>query len=85
VFRYSGNKTRLLKHLPSPPPGTRTIVEPFAGSLAYAMFYKPVRIVAAEVNPYVRGLWEWLRSSATVEMLSKIEEPGQPSLSATYF
>jgi hypothetical protein len=37
------------------------------------MFYKPVRIVAAEVNPYVRGLWEWLRSSATVEMLSKIE------------
>lgn len=72
-FRYSGNKTRLLKYLPSPPADTQVIVEPFAGSLAYAMSHQPVRIVAAEVNPYVRGLWEWLRTTATVEMLTKIE------------
>lgn len=73
IFRYSGNKTRLLKYLPPPPSSVKTIVEPFAGSMAYAMFHRPVRIVAAEVNPYVRGLWEWLRTTATVEMLNKIE------------
>jgi len=73
IFRYSGNKTRLLKYLPPPPSSVKTIVEPFAGSMAYAMFHRPVRIVAAEVNPCVRGLWEWLRTTATVEMLNKIE------------
>lgn len=72
VFRYSGSKRRLLKHLPSP--GFRsTIIEPFAGSLAYSFHYRPPSIIAAEANPLVRGLWEWLRVDATEQRLKDLE------------
>jgi site-specific DNA-adenine methylase len=74
MFRYSGSKKRLLKHLPGPHFGNTTIVEPFAGSLAYSMSYRPPRnLIAAEANPLVRGLLEWLRQEATEERLTELE------------
>lgn len=71
VFRYSGSKSRLLKFLPSPP--VTVVAEPFAGSLAYSMGWRPSRILAAEANPLVRDLWEWLRTEATVSRLQELE------------
>lgn len=73
LFRYSGSKHRLLGSLLGPPANVAVIVEPFAGSLAYAMAHRPARIVAAEANPLVRGLWEWLRTTATVAALDALE------------
>lgn len=73
LFRYSGSKRSILKHLPAPPQGTTHIIEPFAGSMAYAMHYKPLKVTGAEINEQVRGLWEWLRTSATEERLSELE------------
>ncbi len=73
VFRYSGSKRRILKYLPAPPFGTSLIVEPFAGSLAFSMKYRPTRILAAEANPLVRGLLEWLRHTATGEGLRRLQ------------
>lgn len=72
-MRYSGSKARLLKHLPLLLPSTSTIVEPFAGSLAFALAHQPASIVAAEANPLVRELWEYLRSEATDERLAFLE------------
>jgi len=73
LFRYSGSKTRLIGKLPAPPLGTRTIIEPFAGALAYAIHYRPSRIIAADANPLVRELWNWLRTTATVADLEALE------------
>ncbi len=44
-WRYSASKKRLIKYLPAPPLRTATIVEPFAGSAAYGMHYKPESLV----------------------------------------
>lgn len=64
-FRYSGSKKRLLKHLPGPPFGVTRIVEPFAGSAAYSLAYKPSRVFLAEATQGVRALWQWLITTAT--------------------
>lgn len=72
-WRYSGSKKRLIKYLPAPPLRTATIVEPFAGSAAYGMHYKPESLVLAEANTDVRELWEWLATTATEEELKELE------------
>ena len=79
MIRYSGSKKRLLKFLPPPPPQTSLVLEPFAGSLAYSMHYRPVAIQAGDANPLVRGLWDWLRGPATEERLTFLEEIGRAS------
>lgn len=73
-FRYSGSKKRFISKLPAPPKGTRRIVEPFAGSLAYSVHYKPKRAIGYEVNTDVAELWRWLREEATTERLLEFED-----------
>jgi site-specific DNA-adenine methylase len=73
VYRYSGSKQRLLKHLPAPPLGTSTVIEPFAGSLAFSVHYRASTIWAAEANPQVNRLLSWLREEATDADLAKVE------------
>lgn len=72
-WRYSGSKKRLLKYLPAPPLNTATIVEPFAGSAAYGLHYKPKSLILAEANTDVRELWEWLATTATEQDLKELE------------
>lgn len=74
-WRYSGSKKRLLKYLPAPPLGTATIVEPFAGSAAYGMHYKPIELVESKKNEPVspgssyhrQGPWQGWCSSGERE------------------
>jgi len=73
MFRYSGSKKRLIKYLPEPPFGTKRIVEPFAGSLAYSMHHRPKEIFAAEANHLVRGLWNWFVEEAEQERLIELD------------
>jgi len=73
LFRYSGSKARLIKHLPAPPVGTEAIVEPFAGSLAYGLNYRPDQLLACEANSDVRRLIEWLVNQATEADLAALE------------
>jgi len=73
MFRYSGSKKRMLKHLPAPPAGTLCIVEPFAGSAAYGLHHRPDSLVLAEANSDVRGLWTWLSTQASEEDLREVE------------
>ena len=62
----------MLKHLPPPPLGTTRIVEPFAGSLAYSLAYG-LPTTAADANPLMRELWNWLRTEATIDGLTELE------------
>lgn len=73
MFKYSGSKRRMIQHLPAPPPGTKTIVEPFAGSAAYGLHYRPERLVLAESNQTVRELWSWLIGEASDGDLQELQ------------
>lgn len=73
MFRYSGSKYRLRRHLRPPPANVTTIVESLAGSAKYGCHYKPERLILYEKNRDVRELWEWLIKHATVERLHEIE------------
>lgn len=73
MFRYSGSKKRLIKYLPMPPTGVSHIVEPFAGSLAYTLHYRPARATFAEANAIVRELLVWLATSANYEDLVNLD------------
>lgn len=73
MFRYSGSKKRLLKFLPPPPTGISQIVEPFAGSAAYGVHYRPSRLSLCEANTDVVSLWNWLISEATEEDVRSLQ------------
>lgn len=74
IFRYSGNKTRMIKYLPAPPEGTKIIIEPFSGSLAYSLHYRPELVFGAEASNELRELWRWLIKDATEEDVRAIEK-----------
>lgn len=78
LFPYSGNKTRMLAKLPPPPWGTHTIIEPFAGSAAYGLHYRPQRLVIAEASERVREMWLWLTAHATPQALRELERARPP-------
>lgn len=73
MFKYSGSKRRMQKYLPPLPKSCTTVVEPFAGALAYSEIHRPSTIVWSESAPLVRGLLNHLAREATQESLSYIE------------
>lgn len=62
LFRYCGNKERLVKYYKSPPLGTLRIVEPFAGSMCYAFSYPNYNKLGIEVNERIVNIYNWLKS-----------------------
>lgn len=60
LFRYSGNKGRLLEYLPSPPAGTKRIIEPFLGSGSYTLSYG-FEGLGVDADPNVISLWKFLQ------------------------
>ncbi len=68
-FGFYGGKWRdSLKHFP--PPASRTIVEPFAGSAGYSVRYANRRIVLAELDPEIASVWRFLIHTTPKEILS---------------
>jgi len=61
-FRYSGSKTRYVKEYRRPPNGTKYILEPYAGSMAYSLFYTQFYAVGIEKNRDLCEVWWWLQS-----------------------
>jgi site-specific DNA-adenine methylase len=64
----------MIKYLPHPEDAITTIVEPFAGSLAYSLHHNPANIITAESNVAVRGLLNWLHDDATVDRIMELHE-----------
>ena len=72
LFRYSGNKSRMTRHLRPPPPGTTRLVEPFLGSGGYMLSWMEGRTgLGCDFDPRVVSLWKWLQgtSEATLREL----------------
>jgi len=66
-FSYYGSKWRTAPKYP--PPLESTIVEPFAGSAAYALFYPHRQVVLNDLNPKVAALWRFLIRATKEEIL----------------
>lgn len=74
-FGFYGGKWRdALKHYPAPEYGT--IVEPFAGSAGYSVRHADRRVVLAEKDPILAGVWQYLiaASPSDIRHLPDIED-----------
>lgn len=58
-FSYFGSKYRLAKHYPAPLAGV-PVVEPFAGSAAYSVYYDAPEVILYDANPVICGIWDYL-------------------------
>lgn len=58
MFYYFGRKGRLARKYPKP--RFELVIEPFAGSAAYALFWKPERALLIERDERVVALWHRL-------------------------
>ena len=56
MFPYFGKKLRLAKFYPAP--AYSTVIEPFAGTMAYSLHYRPERAVGIERDERVFALWQ---------------------------
>jgi len=68
LFRYCGNKSKLLHLYRRVPEGTQRIVEPFLGSGAF-MLNSNVKGLGYEMNPYLVAMWRWLKEATTDDLM----------------
>lgn len=69
LFRYCGNKSKLL-HLYRPIPfGVRRIAEPFLGSGAF-MLNSGLPGIGYEMNPRLVAMWRWLKQASADDLRS---------------
>lgn len=57
-FSYYGSKHRIARRYPQPVTGH--IIEPFAGSAAYACCYPHLSVTLVEANPKVAWVWDFI-------------------------
>lgn len=71
LFKWFGAKWNASKHYP--PPAHGVILEPYAGSAAYALRHAGDRaVVLFDDDPNLIPLWEWLISDATEAAIREI-------------
>lgn len=58
MFPYFGRKVKLAQYYG--PPKYSTVIEPFAGSLGYSLFWRPAEVIAIEKDERVVALWRRL-------------------------
>lgn len=66
LFPYFGAKVRLAPKYPAP--RYRTIIEPFAGSAAYAQLHHEHTVVLYDVDPLVVGAWRFAIQASRKEV-----------------
>lgn len=68
LFRYSGNKSRLLKHYRTPPPGTKRVVETYLGSGAFLLAQTHPGL-GYDTNGDLVAMWHWLQKCTRQDLL----------------
>ena len=68
LFPYYGSKWRDAKRYPAPHNGY--VIEPFAGSAGYSLYYEPDRVLLLDVDPIIVGVWQYLIAVKASEILS---------------
>jgi hypothetical protein len=65
-FLFYGGKWRLAERLG--PPQRQHVVEPFAGSAGYSVFWEPKKVTLIERDPLVYGVWKYLQRVTPAEL-----------------
>lgn len=72
MFYYFGRKWKLAKEYPTP--RYPTIIEPFAGSMAFSLYHKPQKAIGIEADPNVWKMWNNI-TGLTAEEIFNYSEP----------
>jgi site-specific DNA-adenine methylase len=74
MFYYYGRKKQIARHYPEP--AYDTIVEPFAGAAAYALYGDRWQrdVLLVERDPRVAEIWQWLIETATPDSIRALSE-----------
>lgn len=67
LFPFYGSKWRDAKRYPAP---TGLVIEPFAGSAGYSVYYAPERVLLYDVDPIIVGVWQYLIRVTAAEILA---------------
>jgi hypothetical protein len=67
LFPFYGSKWRDAKRYPQP---SGPVIEPFAGSAGYSLFYEPADVTLLDVDPIIVGVWEYLIGASRREILA---------------
>ena len=67
LFRYSGNKSKLLSLYRSTPLGVKRIVEPYLGSGAFSL-NSSLPAVGYEINSELCAMWKWLKQASPKDL-----------------
>lgn len=65
-FPYFGSKYRIVKHYGAP--RYDTVIEPFAGSATYSVYWEPKRVLLLDRDPFIAATWQWLISATPAEV-----------------
>lgn len=68
MFYYYGRKKRIVKFYPEPE--NDIIIEPFAGSAAYAMEYYDRNVILYEINNKIYSVWKFLKEASPNDILN---------------
>lgn len=68
MFSYFGSKYKLAKRYGEP--HHEVVIEPFAGSAAYSLFWEPKRVILVEKNPVIANIWKYLIHADESEILA---------------
>lgn len=71
-FPFYGSKWNTARHYP-PPRGR--VIEPFAGSAGYSLFYDAPKVDLVDADPVVAGVWAYLMRASAAEILALPELP----------
>lgn len=71
-FPFYGSKWNTARYYPKP---RGLVVEPFAGSAGYALFYDAPKAVLVDADPVVAGVWAYLMRASAAEILALPELP----------
>ena len=74
MFYYYGRKKQIARHYPEP--AYDTIVEPFAGAAAYALYGDRWQreVLLIERDPRVAEIWQWLVETAMPDAIRALPE-----------
>lgn len=68
MFSYFGSKYKSAKHYGAP--RFDTVIEPFAGSAAYSLYWEPKKVILIEKNPVIAGIWNYLINATPKDILN---------------
>lgn len=67
MFPFYGSKFRAAP-LYSPPGAL--VIEPFAGSACFSLFWEPARVILNDIDPVIIAIWRYLQAASPAEIMA---------------